>query len=55
MKNIQIRFASDPTKVHTYKVKSIGYNRIRAVRLEYASGDIEYLNFDVIFSVKELA
>ena len=55
MKKLQIRFHHEPKNAVTYTVKSVEYNSLGLVRLEHPNGDLEYINFREIFSVKELA
>jgi hypothetical protein len=45
-----------PGAVRELEVKSVQYNgAMRAVRLEHTNGDVEYINFDCLELVRELA
>lgn len=55
MKKVILLFKGDLTAPKVYAVASVEYNILGLLRFKYENGDVEYINLDQVFSVKEIA
>jgi hypothetical protein len=55
MITVEIQFNGTFATPKIYQVQAFEFHTFRYVSLQYANGDVEYLNLDGIFSFKQIA